>query len=242
MVNLNLKTQGTDASKAQPAMGTLAKATLTQPRQGGAAGGAGGAGQVSSRAGLVAVAALLLASAAASPRVDEARLLDPTPAPKLSDYGLFGPGRAAGRRADALHAQHPAVQRLRREIPLGVHAGRHPGPLHADGGARVSGRHDAGQDLRLPGRFPPTRQGHPHHRNAAARPPRNRLGAAVLCLERRRHRRRAETRRGARAGDVHRRERQDARDRLRRAQRQPVQAMPPGRPAPTCRSARPRRI
>ncbi len=31
MVNLNLKTQGTDASKAQPAMGTLAKATLTQP-------------------------------------------------------------------------------------------------------------------------------------------------------------------------------------------------------------------
>jgi uncharacterized repeat protein (TIGR03806 family) len=45
------------------------------------------------RAGLVAVAALLLASAAASPRVDEARLLDPTPAPKLSDYGLFGPGR-----------------------------------------------------------------------------------------------------------------------------------------------------
>lgn len=31
MVNLNLKTQGTDASKAQPAMGTLAKATLTPP-------------------------------------------------------------------------------------------------------------------------------------------------------------------------------------------------------------------
>jgi hypothetical protein len=31
MVNLNLKTQGTDTSKAQPAMGTLAKATLTQP-------------------------------------------------------------------------------------------------------------------------------------------------------------------------------------------------------------------
>jgi parallel beta-helix repeat protein len=31
MVNLNLKTQGTDASKAQPAMGTLAKATLPQP-------------------------------------------------------------------------------------------------------------------------------------------------------------------------------------------------------------------
>jgi uncharacterized repeat protein (TIGR03806 family) len=50
------------------------------------------------RAGLAVVAAVLLASAAAVPEVNGARLLDPTPAPKLSDYGLFGPGRtpAAG--------------------------------------------------------------------------------------------------------------------------------------------------
>jgi uncharacterized repeat protein (TIGR03806 family) len=42
----------------------------------------------------LAVAALALASAAPVPQVDLARLLAEDAAPKLSDYGLFGPGRA----------------------------------------------------------------------------------------------------------------------------------------------------
>lgn len=46
------------------------------------------------RAGLALAALALLNSAAPVPRVDLARLLAEDAAPRLSDYGLFGPGRA----------------------------------------------------------------------------------------------------------------------------------------------------
>jgi uncharacterized repeat protein (TIGR03806 family) len=46
------------------------------------------------RVGIAAVALALLTSAAPAPQVDLARLLAEEAAPKLSDYGLFGPGRA----------------------------------------------------------------------------------------------------------------------------------------------------